>query len=505
MNIKIEKISSKFLVSFEGIELTPNLKELITKYKVLGFVIKESNIENSMQLFHLIKNIKSLADYPIYIAMDLSKITENSPIYRDLSYLPPLVSLVASGDSEHLIKYMDTLVSFYNKMGINLDLSLQGTIFPYTSSRSLYSFGENLENIMKFTSRYLELLQENDIQTGVWGFPGDGDSVFVENKMATNNYTLEELNNELLIYQSMINSNVSMISVSSHLFNYIDNGKPAFTSEIIVDKLTKDMEYHSLVMGNVTSSEIMNKFRFDDIIDLSLKSGIDILYIENGVNNLNKYLEKLELRFDMGGFDTKKLENSYEKIVFSRTILETFSMPHGEIYLEDDEKDVIVKDTFSEQLCEDSIFIFEANKKTLPLKLEEYDLVAVVEPEEITSNYISEGAETDSFSFSQYCKDIFNASYQVIADDKTKWEDFKQIIYCVNSKSKSDLKNLQQIQKYKIPITLVSTKGLDLFDFYSDIYCSKVVSFGFNEFQKKALAKVLFGEYENKAINPFKM
>ncbi len=47
--------------------------------------------------------------------------------------------------------------------------------------------------------------------------------------------------------------------------------------------------------------------------------------------------------------------------------------------------------------------------------------------------------------------------------------------------------------------------GIGVFEYYKEVHCSKVVSFGFNEFQRKAIAKVIFGEYKNKAINPFKM
>ena len=504
MSIDIEKIGSKFLVSFEGTEVTSSLRELITKYKIMGVVINESNIDDSMQLFHLIKEIKAMAPYPLYVGMDLSKIDENSPIYSDLSFIPPLVSLVASGDLENMVKYILTLTSFYNKMGINIDLTLQGTLFDYTSGRSMYSFGEHTKNVVTFATRYIEHLQEHGIQSGIWGFPGDADSVFEENKIPLNNGSLVDLNNQIHIYKSLIDSNITMLGVSSHLFNAIDNGRPAFTSEIVVKKLVDELECHSLVMANVTAREIINKFRFDDILDLSLKSGIDVLYLENSSENLNKYLEELEDRFDTSGFNAAKIEESAAKIGFSQKMLEAFACESSPMYLEDDEKDVIVKDTFSEQLCEDSILVVEILNNNLPLKLNEFDLVAVVEPEEMTSQYIVSGAEEDVFSFSQYCKDIFSSSFQVVPDEKMKWEDFKQVIYCVNAKSPLDLQILEIIERFGIPITLVSTKGLDLFDYYKDIECSKVVSFGFNEFQRKAVAKIVFGKYENKAINPFK-
>ncbi len=504
MSIDLKKISSKFLVSFDGVEIPEYLVELITKHQILGVVIKNSNIEDSMQLFHLIKSLKSLANYPIYIGMDLSKIDENSPIYSDLSYLPPLISLVASNDIENLIKYGENLTSFYNKMGINLDLSLQGTIFNYNSTRSLYSFGEHTENVVKFASRYLEMLQESDVQCGVWGFPGDGESTFIENRLPLNTNDFIGLNNEVLIYRTLIDSNVTMLGVSHHLFNAIDNGRVAFTSNIIMDKLQNELECHSLIMANITPIEIENKFRFDDILDLALKNGLDVCYLENSSSKLINYLQELETRFETSGIDKEKLEKSNEKIELNKKILSLFTVETGDVYLEDDEKDVIVKDTFSEQLCEDSVLILESKFENLPLKLDEYDLVAVVEPEEITSEYISSGAETDSFSFSQYCKDVFNASYQVIADDKTKWEDFKQIIYCVNSKNDHDLKMLERIERYNIPITLISTKGVDIFDYYNSISCSKVVAFGFSEFQRKAIAKVIFDKYKNNAIYPFK-
>lgn len=494
-------IGSKFVIGFPGTEIDSTIVKLIEEYNISGFIFNQDNITSFDEFTALIKYIKKKSPHPLILAFDLSTLPYNKIIFDTIFEIPPPIAIAAINDIDYSRKYAEIVAANFAMLGLNTDTGISGNIINSSTIRAANSLGANKEKILNLLPAYLETLSELGLITSLAGFPGSGSSTQKSNTSpALNNLTLADLeNDELQIFARANKCNVDIFFVSGDIFTAIDGSIPAFMSKTIVQYALSNLSGYSLVCANTTDSSVLNNYAPETVSISAVNAGIDMLFMERYYEKIPKIIDEIAALAAQNSELEKKLLLSSDKISFLRKKLSMFDNSE----LPPSEAQKIIYETFLDQIAQDSITVCSDPKKFIPIKASEFEIIGVVEPENITRDYLIQGANQDIFTFTQYCKDAHRSMYQIIPGDDSKWEEFSTIIYCLDTKSNAALGYLKAINSLNIKLILVFTDEVSVAQYYSEIRGARVYSYGFRDLQRQALASMLFGKTKQHGTDPF--
>lgn len=286
------------MFGFDGTKFNSDIRFLIQKLKIGGFILFKRNIESSGQVHDLCmamqESARSAGLPPLFIAVDQEGGTVarlKSPAFDEY----PGVSEIESLDEAERIT--DEMSEILKNMGFNMNMSpvLDIAFDPETSIMKKRAYSNSPDKVSEFGSTVIRTFQKNGIMAVAKHFPGIGrttlDSHLTLPVLETERDIMEK--NDLVPFRKAIEEDVSGIMLSHVLYNDIDPDWPASLSEKIgVNMLRNKMGFKGL---SLTDDLDMKAIRFDiqTCISRILKSSIDITLICSRNPNQENALDEI--------------------------------------------------------------------------------------------------------------------------------------------------------------------------------------------------------------------
>ncbi|MBR4776059.1 MAG: hypothetical protein IK007_00445, partial [Lachnospiraceae bacterium] len=280
-------------------EMPDEVKNFLQTHPFGGVILFADNINNIEQTVRLVDSMQTAnADggkTGLFMALDqegglIIRLTMGTRLCGNMA-------LGAAASDELTEKAAELIGNEVKAMGFNTDFApvIDVNSNPSNPIIGVRSFSDDPELVGRMGVAYLKGLTNTGVVTTVKHFPGHGDT-------ATDSHTglplvdksLEELmNNELIPYQTVADSNVDMIMTAHIVFPQleketyisIEDGEeiclPATLSHtIITDILRNDMGYDGVVITDAMVMDAIDKnFEPMDSAKLAINAGVDMILI----------------------------------------------------------------------------------------------------------------------------------------------------------------------------------------------------------------------------------
>lgn len=289
-----DKIAQMLCFAFHGTELNDQLKTLIVDHHIGNIIYFARNVKDVTQVQKLNQIIKQHATYPLWIGLD----QEGGMVRRieeGITYVPGAMALSAGG-KDQIFSIHQVLGEDLHFLGFDIDFAPVGDVNnnpknPVINSRS---FSDDPNVVAKCCVDAALGLQAGGILPTIKHFPGHGDtSVDSHVGLPVVKKTKEELERcEFVPFASAIQHQVDGIMISHILYEKIDATYPSSLScSVITDVLKNQLGFKGLIItDSLTMGAIWNKYSIEEIIELGVNAGNDILMF-CGKADLNEQLQ----------------------------------------------------------------------------------------------------------------------------------------------------------------------------------------------------------------------
>ena len=274
-----KKIGSMFLMGFEGRNITPYVKELISRYHVGGLVLFSRNISEPVQAWELLRSMKS---------RDLLKCIDHEG-GRVVRLPPPVTRFPPAGRFGELgaVELVRRAALFQGRelaaLGFNFNFApvLDVGSNPLNRVIADRSFSPSPATAGRLAAAYISGLHEAGVAGCGKHFPGHGDSREdsheVLPRLALDGEALA--GRELLPFAEAIRGGIKAIMTAHVVYEGIDPGRPATLSESIVGGLLRRQLGFAgvIVTDDLEMSGVADHFDLEDRTILAVRAGVDML------------------------------------------------------------------------------------------------------------------------------------------------------------------------------------------------------------------------------------
>lgn len=305
-------LGQHILSSFEGTQITQEVKHLILKEKILGFTLFKWNIENAEQLIELNKELQSLANqasYQLILAVD----HEGGRVFRlpePFSQIKPMREwgnyFNNTSDVEPHFQLGRILASEIKAAGFNLNFA--PVIDVDTNEKNPVigdrSFSKNAEIVYKISRQVIRGLIHEGVIPCLKHFPGHGgtsqdshDVLPVDNREAD---IIQKV--DLLPYHHLIAEHLAPTIMTAHvIYPKLDPNHPATLSKhIIQDWLRNEMNYEGIVFSDdLLMKAIADNYEIHDAAKQFFQCGGDVILICKQPELAQEVIDKLKSDKDL--------------------------------------------------------------------------------------------------------------------------------------------------------------------------------------------------------------
>ena len=288
-----DKVAGLFLVSPEAItgvetviQAGEGTKEALAQKAVGGLIYNKKNMKSEEQLKEMIQNTKEYSKYPLFIAVT----EEGGPVSNlnaaELTEKVAGASEIGQGGVESQAYEAGNAIGTYlEAYGFNLDMG--PVVDLATNSDSpMYSRSYSADGTVVSTmaGNMIQGLKEHQISACIKHFPGAGSAIKTgDNGRTSSAQTAEEFAAaDLIPFQSLVNSGVDMIMVSSMLSGAWDEREIpcCFSSSVVKEILREQMGYDGVVITDALNEQaITDYYAADEAAVMALKAGCDMIYM----------------------------------------------------------------------------------------------------------------------------------------------------------------------------------------------------------------------------------
>ena len=324
-----QKIGQLMIAGFREnkISKASDISKYIRDYNISGVILYDEdmekggsfsrNINSPNQLKNLSKSIQNNADNPIFISIDQEggKVSRLKEEYGFPSF-PSWQEIGKLDDISETKKLAESLANHLDYCGINLnyapvlDLNYGEKTYIGNAHRAL---SKNPEKIIEHSSILIKTLKKKNIFSCVKHFPGQGSG------LGDTHQGIDDISNtwskqELIPYETMINSGILDMVMISHVFHRLYDSKlPASLSKnIATELLRKKLHFEGVIICDDPSMKaISNNYSLEDTFTYMINAGIDIFCLGNNLEFDPDYVPKC-VQAIKEGINKKKI--SIEKI-----------------------------------------------------------------------------------------------------------------------------------------------------------------------------------------------
>ena len=278
-NDTIMNFGKLFIIGFDSLVLTEELKEKLLKLEPAGVILYDCNIESKDQVKKLISDLKNLLGEDLLVSVDQEggKVQRLRKICTDLPSLKAL-GIAAQKDESYLELHSRTLAIELVELGFNLvyapcaDLNTNPAN-PIIGSRSL---GKEPAIVSKQLTKIHNSYRDSGLISCAKHYPGHGDAgVDSHLDLPLIKRTKEENDFHLRPFKALIKNNIEMIMIA-HLV--INEGLPASINPEIINKLRKELDFKGIVISDEITMKALSQFGdYSKIAELLIKAGNNLI------------------------------------------------------------------------------------------------------------------------------------------------------------------------------------------------------------------------------------
>lgn len=285
----------------------------------------ERNIKSPEQVRTLNATLQSMAETPLFIAVD----QEGGRVQRlkkayGFHETPSAENICASGEFKvRTSAYM--IGSTLSAAGFNLDFAPVADVNVNPESPAIGAIGRSFSSDPQKVTRCSELfmgeLKRSDVLSCMKHFPGHG-SAGADSHHGLTDVTETWTESELIPYRELIKAQLPTMIMTAHIFNAkLDPDYPATLShKVITGILRTELGYDGVVVtDDMNMKAITSFYGRTEAIRLAINAGADILlfgnnlvYDENIVPTAHGIIKKLVAD---GSVSVERIEQSYKRIM----------------------------------------------------------------------------------------------------------------------------------------------------------------------------------------------
>jgi beta-N-acetylhexosaminidase len=335
MRESVRRVGQRFMIGFDGLEASPDVKRLIREFGVGHVILFARNVANPEQVAGLNRELQETArdaghDTPLLIAVDQEggRVARMGPPW---TVWPPLRALGRTG-SEDLARRMGAaLAAECASAGIKCDFApiMDVDTNPRNPIIGNRSFGDDPDLVGRLGVAMIEGLQGGGVVASAKHFPGHGDTDLdshlelpvVEERRSR----LEDV--EIRPFKRAIAARVATIMMAHVLYPELDPEYPASISKPIVDGiLRRELKYDGVVLtDDLEMKAVADRWTPDTSAVLALQAGCDIVPVCNSHDAQVTAIEGAVRAAESGDVPFKAMDDSLKRI---RTMKERYLLPY---------------------------------------------------------------------------------------------------------------------------------------------------------------------------------
>jgi beta-N-acetylhexosaminidase len=341
MRDSVRRVGQRFMVGFDGLEASTDVKRLIRDFGVGHVILFARNIEGPEQVAGLSRELQETAraaghDLPLLIAVDQEggRVARMGPPW---TVWPPLRALgrIGSEDLERaqaLARRMGgALAAECASAGIKCDFAPNMDVDtnpdnPIIGNRS---FGDDPELVGRLGAAMIEGLQGGGVIASAKHFPGHGDTSVDSHLdlpvVEQGRSRLEDV--EIRPFRRAMAASVATVMMAHVLYPELDPELPASLSPAIVDGiLRRDLGYKGVVLtDDLEMKAVADRWTPDQSAVLAMKAGCDIVPVCITHDAQVTAMEGAIRAVEAGDVPYKAMDDSLKRI---RAMKERYLLPH---------------------------------------------------------------------------------------------------------------------------------------------------------------------------------
>jgi len=335
MRESVRRVGQRFMIGFDGLEASPDVKRLIREFGVGHVILFARNVAGPEQVAGLNRELQETArdaghDTPLLIAVDQEggRVARMGPPW---TVWPPLRGLGRTG-SEDLARRMGAaLAAECASAGIKCDFApiVDVDTNPQNPIIGNRSFGDDPDLVGKLGVAMIEGLQGGGVVACAKHFPGHGDTDLDSHlALPTVEQSRSRLDDvEIRPFKRAIAARVATIMMAHVLYPELDPEYPASISKPIVDGiLRRELKYDGVVLtDDLEMKAVADRWTPDTSAVLDLQAGCDIVPVCNTHDAQVTAMEGAVRAVESGDVPFKAMDDSLRRI---RSLKERYLLPY---------------------------------------------------------------------------------------------------------------------------------------------------------------------------------
>ena len=305
-------ILGPIIVSIEGKKLSEDDRHTLQHDLIGGVILFSENYEDREQLMELVRSIKKVKSPELIVCVDqeggrvqrfrqgfykLPSFNELGKIYDRTKEEGLRASFLAA--QVNALELMDVGIDFSFSPVIDIDHGLSDII----GDRSFHSIPEI---VTELSDSYINGLKSIGMKAVVKHFPGHG-GVTLDSHIdkPIDKRSLDDLDNDLMPFQSLFNKDVSAIMTAHICFPSIDLSMVTFSEYWLNNLLRQKFQFQGLVFSDDLSMGATEEIGLmEERINLALSSGCDVVICCHMKDQIDLIIESVQSNHKKN-FDSK--------------------------------------------------------------------------------------------------------------------------------------------------------------------------------------------------------
>jgi beta-N-acetylhexosaminidase len=320
----VRRVGQRFLVGFEGLTASADVKALIREFGVGGVVLFARNVAGPEQVADLVRELQSVArdaghERPLLVAVDqeggrVARLKEPWTVW------PPMRALGRAGSEETARKVAEALAQELLACGIRYDFApcVDVDTNPRNPVIGDRSFGDDPDLVGRLGAAMIRGFQENGVVACAKHFPGHGDTdVDSHLDLPSVEHSRGRLDDvELRPFRRAIEAGVATVMASHLLVREIDDALPATLSPTLVKGLLREeLGFSGVVVTDALEMKALAKhWTPGQVAVLAAKAGCDLLAPCSGHDAQVEGMESLIRALEAGEIPFKEAEASDARV-----------------------------------------------------------------------------------------------------------------------------------------------------------------------------------------------
>jgi beta-N-acetylhexosaminidase len=315
-----DEIGQLLIVGFDGAEMTPRLRSLLTRLQPAGVIVFARNIKTPEQTNRLLRDCQECVSTPLFACVDL----EGGRVdrFRDVfGPSPSPADVFATGDRKLFRKHGQVLGENCRALGFNVDFAPVLDL-AFEASRSVMSsrtVSRNPRETVAYAREFLAGLRGVRVLGCGKHFPGLGEGTLdSHHDLPVIDKPLKRLLAEDLLPYRLLHASLPLVMISHATYPQVTHDRtPASLSKIwITDILRKRIGYRNLVvsddleMGGVLSAAPVGEAAVEHI-----RAGGDLCLICHREDYITQAYEKLLHTVESDPQFAKRVSDSVRRVL----------------------------------------------------------------------------------------------------------------------------------------------------------------------------------------------